>query len=606
MIVTDEINVKEINKRIESIYKYLNKHKEYLNRLNVFPVPDGDTGLNMVLTIQGAMANMKNFESQSISPGEYLKNFTEQMLLNSRGCSGVILSLFAQGFAQIVENNDFSKENIYKAIETGCRKAYEGTDNPQEGTMLTLMRALKEKYFELMPEEDDPVVIFSKTIPYLREVLDKTTEMLPVLKRAGVIDSGAAGFVVIIQGINREFQHNGLGLNSMPVPTMLKIGRTTRKHINIRLSRFKKSQIAPFILNIDSSKIQSSRLQEILQNAKKIINNFHFDHINNKNALRDKIIDDLEEIDSSWNPDIKQKYCTEFILETNKNVSENSIKELISPYGESIMIINTENKFKVHIHTNKPDSVFSAVSEFGELVFTKVDDMKKQHRNFISEDVIDYQREKSIFCIVSGKGFAEILEKLGADDILYYGKNKPSVNQLVKKLNNLKAKNIIVAPDDNDILMALKYAVSLCKSNVYIIESDNPVSLISMMMGISKEYDIITMFETAMNNLNTIKFCGIARATRDALSEKGAPIKKNHYFTVYQKKIILSNSNLEQLIFETIKELSKGESLITLYKGLHSEKENGLTEKLKKQFPEFEFEEYYGGQHNYNYYITFE
>jgi len=606
MIVVDEINVKEINKRIESIYKYLNKHKEYLNRLNVFPVPDGDTGLNMVLTIQEAMANMKNLESQSILPGEYFRNFTEQMLLYSRGCSGVILSLFAQGFAQVVANNDFSKENIYKAIENGYRKAYEGTENPQEGTMLTLMRALKEKYFELMNEEDDPIVIFSRTIPYLKEVLIKTTEMHPVLKRAGVIDSGAAGFYVIIQGISREFQHNGLILNGISVPTMLKIGRVTRKHISIKLSRFKKSQIAPFILNIDSSKIQNSRLQEILQNVKKIINNFHIDHINNKNALREKIIDDLEEIDSSWNPEIKQKYCTEFILESDNLISEERLKELISPYGDSLIIITAGNKFKVHIHTNKPDSVFAAVSEYGELVFTKVDDMIKQHRNFISEDVIDYQREKSIFCIVSGKGFAEILEKLGADDILCYGKNKPSVNQLVKKLNNLKAKNIIAAPDDSDILMALKYAVSLCKSNVYIVESDNPVSLISMLMGISKDYDIITMFETAMKNFNSIKYCGIAQATRNSISENGTQIKKNDFFTVYQKKIILSNPNLEQLMFETIKELTKGENLITLYKGTRSEKQNSLTEKLKKQFPDIEFEEYYGGQYNYNYYITFE
>ncbi|MBP7731072.1 MAG: DAK2 domain-containing protein [Bacteroidales bacterium] len=604
--MTDEISVKEINKRIESIYKYLNKHKEYLNRLNVFPVPDGDTGLNMVLTIQGAMANMKNLESQSILPGEYLKNFTEQMLLNSRGCSGVILSLFAQGFAQVVANNDFSKENIYKAIENGCHKAYEGTENPQEGTMLTLMRALKEKYFELMNEEDDPVVIFSRTIPYLKEVLIKTTEMHPVLKRAGVIDSGAAGFFVIIQGISREFQHNGLILNGIPVPTMLKIGRATRKHISIKLSRFKKSQIAPFILNIDSSKIQNSRLQEILQNVKNIFNNFHTDHINNKNNLREKIIDDLEEINSSWDPEIKQKYCTEFIFESDNLISEERLKELISPYGDSLIIINAGNKFKVHIHTNKPDSVFSAVSEYGELVFTKVDDMKKQHRNFISDDVIDYQREKSIFCIVSGKGFAEILEKLGADDILCYGKNKPSVNQLVKKLDNLKAKNIIAAPDDKDILMALKYAVSLCKSNVYIVESDNPISLIGMLMGISKDYDIITMFETAMNNLNTIKFCGIAQATRNSVSENGTQIKKNDFFTVYKRKIILSNPGLEQLIFETIKELAKGESLITLYKGIRSEKQNSLIENLKKQFPDIEFEEYYGGQYNYNYYITFE
>ncbi len=186
-----------INEIIENIHRYLNKHKEYINSLNVFPVPDGDTGLNMVLTIQGAIAHMKDNGKTEKNSGEYLKDFAEQMLLNSRGCSGVILSLFAQGFTQITANNDFSKENIYRAIENGYRNAYEGTENPREGTMLTIMRALKEKYAQLMEKEDNPLAIIQQTIPYLKEVLSQTPEMLPVLKKAGVVDSGGAGYYFV-------------------------------------------------------------------------------------------------------------------------------------------------------------------------------------------------------------------------------------------------------------------------------------------------------------------------------------------------------------------------------------------------------------------------
>jgi len=602
-----EINVNEINERIENIHRYLNKHKEYLNGLNVFPVPDGDTGLNMVLTIQGAMASMKNFENQSMSPGEYLKNFAEQMLLHSRGCSGVILSLFMQGFAETVANDDFSKENVYKALENGCRNAYEGTENPREGTMLTLMRALKEKYGELMEQEDDPIVIISKTIPYLKEVLDKTPEMLPVLKQAGVIDSGGAGFVVFIQGINRELQHNGFSTNGLPVPILLKIGETTRKYIAKGLSKFRNTSFAHLVSSIDFSKIQNSRLREILQNVRKATTNLSVNnHVNNKKKLQETLIDELEEINNLWNPDIKQKYCTEFVLESDKVISREQLREMLAPFGDSLIVLQAGNKFKVHIHTNKPDDIFDKVKQYGELVFTKVDDMKKQHRNFISDDVIDYRRDKSIYCIVSGKGFAEILQKLGADDILCYGKNKPSVDQLVKGLDNLKAKNIIVAADDGDILMALKYAVSLCKSNVYIVESDNPIDLIGMMMGISKDYDIMTLFDEAMKSIHTIPFCGIARANRQVLADSGKPVKKNDYFAVYKKKIILSNPNMEELAIEAVNQLANGYGLVTLYKGLPSRKNNGLVDRLKEQFPDIDFEEYYGGQYNYNYYITFE
>jgi dihydroxyacetone kinase-like predicted kinase len=392
----------------------LNKHKEYLNGLNVFPVPDGDTGLNMVLTIQGAMASMKNFENQSMSPGEYLKNFAEQMLLHSRGCSGVILSLFMQGFAETVANDDFSKENVYKALENGCRNAYEGTENPREGTMLTLMRALKEKYGELMEQEDDPIVIIGKTIPYLKEVLDKTPEMLPVLKQAGVIDSGGAGFVVFIQGVCREFQHNGFGANGLPVPILLKIGETTRKYIAKGLSKFRNTPFAHLVSSIDFSRIQNNRLREILQNVRKATTNLSVNnHVNNKKKLQEKLIDELEEINNLWNPDIKQKYCTEFVLESDKVISREQLREMLAPFGDSLIVLQAGNKFKVHIHTNKPDDIFDKVKQYGELVFTKVDDMKKQHRNFISDDVIDYRRDKSIYCIVSGKGFAEILQKIG-------------------------------------------------------------------------------------------------------------------------------------------------------------------------------------------------
>ena len=607
LVETTEVsfNVESINEIIENIHRYLNKHKEYINSLNVFPVPDGDTGLNMVLTIQGAIVQMKNNGRTEKNSGEYLKDFAEQMLLNSRGCSGVILSLFAQGFTQITANNDFSKENIYRAIENGYRNAYEGTENPREGTMLTIMRALKERYAQLMGnKEENPLAIMQQTIPYLKEVLDQTPEMLPVLKKAGVVDSGGAGFIILLEGIDKELSQ--LAVNGISLSSLLRIGRTTRKLLRKRLSELRKSPFAPLILNIDFSRIQNSRLVETLQSARNLLGNIHLNHNNGKTLNREKLIDELQEIDDSWNPEIKNKYCTEFVLESDVITSKDQLKEKIAHYGDSLIIINSNNKYKVHIHTNKPNDLFDDVSKFGSLLFTKVDDMKKQHRNFLSEDVLDYERDKSVFCIVSGKGFADILKNLGADDILCYGKNKPSVNQLVKGLNNLKAKNIIAASDDSDILMALKYAASLCKSNVYIVESDNPISLVSMLMNISKDYDINTIFDEAMNSIHNIPFCGIARSSRNVTTENGAPVNKNDYFTVYKKKIILANKNLDELLFDTVRQLSTEGSLITLYKGADMKKENSFIERLRSKFPDRDFEEYFGGQYKYSYYITFE
>ena len=594
----------EIEERIENIYRYLHRHKEYINRLNVFPVPDGDTGLNMTLTIQGALANMHNYEKESISTGEYLKNFAEQMLLNSRGCSGVILSLYCQGISQVIENGNFSNDNIFKALENGYNNAYEGTEDPKEGTILTLMREFKEKYGEIMKEENDPAIIIKKCIPCLKEVLKKTPDMLPVLKQAGVVDSGGAGFLIILQGIYRELKMNELSISSLPVSIILNINRTTKKFLNNKLSNLTKKSFVTLFLNYDTEKMQNIRMLNIIENVRHFINNLQ----SNGNKLLNKkaIINDLEDMKNSWNPEIKLKYCTEFVLETNKISSKEEIKEIIGEYGDSLIILNSGDKYKVHIHTDKPESVFKDISKYGELIFTKVDDMKKQHRNLISNDTIDYEREKCVFCIVSGKGFAEILKELGADDVFCYGKNKPSVERIVKELNRLRTKNIIVAADDKDILMALKYAASLSKSNVNIVESNNVISLISMMMNISKELDITTTFESIMNNLNNIRFCGIASAVRDTTTEDGKKVNKKDFFTVYNGKIILSDKNIEILINNTIKKLIKEESLITIYKGIPAKKEKNFIPKLKKSFPDFEFEEYYGGQYQYNYYITFE
>ena len=593
-----------IRERIENIYKYLHRHKEYINRLNVFPVPDGDTGLNMTLTIQGALANMHNYEKESISTGEYLKNFSEQMLLNSRGCSGVILSLYCQGISQVIENNDFSKDNIFKAIENGYKNAYEGTENPKEGTMLTLMREFKEKYGEMMEEDDDPSSIMKKCIPYLKEVLNKTPDMLPVLKQAGVVDSGGAGFLIILQGINRELNFNELVPRSLPVSIILNINKATKKYLNGKFANFNKNSIAALLANIDIDKLHNLRLHNIIEDVKRFINNLQ----SNGNKLLNKkaIINDLEGMKNSWNPEIKLKYCTEFILETDKISSKEQIKEIIGEYGDSLIILNSGDKYKVHIHTDKPESVFKDASKYGELIFTKVDDMKKQHRNLISNDTIDYEREKGVFCIVSGKGFAEILKKLGADDVFCYGKNKPSVERIVKELNRLRTKNIIVAADDKDILMALKYAASLSKSNVHIVEADNVIALIGMMMNISKELDITTTLESIMNRLDDIRFCTIARAVRDTTTEDGKKVNKNDFFTIYNGKIIHSDKNIDMLITNTIKKLIKEESLVSIYKGVPAKNEKNLIPKLKKSFPDLEFEEYYGGQYQYHYYITFE
>lgn len=592
--------ISEIKQLFDNISEYFWRHKEYVNRLNVFPVPDGDTGLNIALTIQGALSNIPGNLPDTILAGEYLKLISDNMLLNSRGCSGVILSLFFEGITEVLENNDFSRENILRAIERGCITAYKGTDNPREGTMLTLMSELKKKYSEIMTTKENPLEIIIDCIPHLREVLDKTPDMLPILKQSGVVDSGGAGFLILLEGLEREFNSRKIP-ETLPLFAALRINSVVKNLLVKRFSHKKRSNTGTLVQNLGAGNITNTRLHKIIYNVQQYLKNRTHNH-NNKYRAREALIKDTKEFESSWNPDIRYRYCTELTVSSDKDIDSQALKEQIINYGDSLIISGRGNTFKIHIHTNKPDSVIKDISLFGNIIFRKVDDMKKQHRNFISFDSIEYENEQSVFCIVSGEGFKKILQSLGADYVYDYGKRKPSVKKLVDLLNSLKSKNIIAAPDDGDILMTLKYAASLCKANVFIVESKNPISLISLLMGKTNEINNTNfLFRDRINN---IKHFMISKAAKDS-SVDDIPIKKGDFFVIYDSKIILSGRELKDVAAQAINKLLNDESIITVYKGLHV-KGNNLAAGLKNKFPGLEFEEYYGGQTQYLYYLTLE
>ena len=592
--------ISEIKQLFDNISEYFWRHKEYVNRLNVFPVPDGDTGLNIALTIQGALSNIPGNLPDTILAGEYLKLISDNMLLNSRGCSGVILSLFFEGITEVLENNDFSRENILKAIEKGCVTAYKGTDNPREGTMLTLMSELKKKYSEIMTIKENPLELIIDCIPHLKETLDKTPDMLPILKQAGVVDSGGAGFLILLEGLEREFSSRKIP-ETLPLSVALKINSLLKDLLVKRYLRKKRSDTGTLVQNLGAGNITNARLHNIVHNVQQYLKNRTHNH-NNKYQAREALIKDTKEFESSWNPDIRYRYCTELTVSSDKNIDSQALKEQIINYGDSLIISGRGNTYKIHIHTNKPDSVIKDISLFGNIISRKVDDMKKQHRNFISFDSIEYENEQSVFCIVSGEGFKKILQNLGADYVYDYGKRKPSVKKLVDLLNSLKSKNVIAAPDDRDILMTLKYAASLCKANVFIVESKDAISLISLLMGKTNKINNTNFL--SRDRINNIKHFMISKAAKES-SIDDIPIKKGDFFVICDNKIILTGRELKDVATKAINKLLNDESIITVYNGLHV-KGNKLAAGLKNKFPGLEFEEYYGGQTQYLYYLTLE
>ena len=581
----------------------LSSQKNAINNLNVFPVPDGDTGLNMTLTIQGALNILKNYNLEVLNIQDYLKHFANGLMLNSRGCSGVILALFAKGIVDtlqsISELDEITNSNVSYALKNGYKLAFQETTNPCEGTILTMMKVFSESFSKLAKNNKNPVEIIKNTTPILEETLDKTPEMLPILKKAGVVDSGAMGFLILIKGMVIGLEYNGILIKSLlNIATILAINKYIRSIVAKKKHRKKINLIKTIISNLPPKNVNNISLANII----KQFNNLTQKGRNNTNT--ETIIQNTDDLAKSWNPDFLYRYCTEFIL-NSKKINRDFLHTKFENFGDSIIILQSGNCFKVHIHTNKPKSIFKLCSNYGEISSTKIDDMKKQHRNLISEDKTFYEKDKAVLLIVNGDGFAEILKGLGATDILLYGKNKPSVNHIQNALIKTRAKNIIVAADDKDILASIKSAITLCKSNIELIESKDIIQIISMMFNYSSIIDVMNNAQLMRKNLYNINYCKIAKSTRD-FEEENIFINKGDYFTLYQNKILFADTKILEVVKQSISKIKNNESLITLYSGKMTQKDNRIMSILKTKFKNIDIEKYYGGQLRYNYYITFE
>ncbi len=593
----------QINTILNNALSLLSREKNVINNLNVFPVPDGDTGLNMTLTLQGALNSLKNYNLNTLNIQEYLKYFAHGMILNSRGCSGVILALFCKGVSdslQLPENLDnISNNELANAFWNGYESAFQETANPAEGTILTMMKVLSKYYAKYATNNSEAISIIKKTIPALEETLEKTPEMLPVLKKAGVVDSGALGFLVLIKGLATELEYNGSLLKHlMTTAHTLAISKYVHSFVTKKKYGKQNRLIKTIIANFPPKNINNLSLANIIR----LFNNFM--QKKGSHSLANMIIQESEDLYNSWNPDIRYKYCTEFILEGNKITSEELHLQL-EPWGDNLLIIRSNNSFKIHIHTNKPKPLIKLCAEFGEISSTKVDDMKKQHRNLISEDKAYYNKDNAVLLIVNGEGFAKILKGLGATDILVYKRIKPSVTHIKNALIKTRAKNIITAADDSDILTSLKSAIAFCKSNIELIETQDIMSIINMMYNYSNNADIIQNSMKIRENLESIKFCKIAQAKREYYGDS-LIVKRGDFFTIYKNKILLCATQIDKVIIESISKILGSESLITLYSGRMEIRGEKILSQLQSEFKGIDFETYYGGQNKFNFYITFE
>lgn len=528
----------------------LRKNIEIVNNLNVFPVPDGDTGTNMKMTFDSGLSTLTWDKDEGI--GSVSEKFAQGMLLGARGNSGVILSQIFKGISNgLIGKETVNAMELGQAFSEGVKQSYMAVRKPVEGTILTVFREATEKANDNTNIKTSIEDYFNNFLNEGEKVLKKTPELLPILKEAGVIDSGGAGLIYIIKGM---------------------IGDSTDENITY------------------SNEVEEKKPTQI----KRIV-------FNEKGEL-------------------DYAYCTEFLLQLQPkkvNIETFDIQEIISKLeemnGDSIVTIKDGDIVKVHVHTKHPGAVFELAQEYGEFISVKVENMAIQHNETTIENNYKVSKHKDVAIITVAKdaGFANLFKEMGADYIVDGGQSmNPSSNDFLKAFDSVNADNIIVLPNNSNIILACNQAKELYKkSNVYIV----PTKTLGEGYSALALYDPSETLENAISTFESQEECvttiEITKSVREA-ALNGIDIHKDDYIAISGKAMLSSSKDY----FETIKEsLSKTldnreRSIITVFMGIDTkeEDEEKIANFINENYQNIEVYFLYTNQDIYNFIIVLE
>lgn len=518
---------------------WLKEQQAFIDSLNVFPVPDGDTGTNMYLTFLDAVKAVKKIETNDVSA--ISEALARGALMGARGNSGVILSQLIRGF-QVAnkKNKTFSTANLAESLRKASEIAYQGVLKPVEGTILTVSRKAAEGAEIALENNLDLVGMMESTIAYAQEALNKTPELLPALKDAGVVDAGGQGYLTILEGMlkglvgEKDFKTSELEL--------VKVSRTTAAA-----------------------------------------------------------------------PELKYVYCTEILIDLKADKGINEIRSELESYGDSLLVVGTEDFVKVHIHTNHPGIILEYGLKLGSLSDIKIDNMQLQSAEKIEKQEAETRKEymtkkKGIIAVGQGEGIKKIFEELGVDIVISGGQSmNPSINDFVTAINNINSMEIVILPNNKNIISAAEQAASLTDKKIAVIPTRSIPQAIASLMAYDEDTDLDELKEMMTDEIDNVKCIEITRAVKDS-KVNGMEIKEGDVIAIYNQDIRTLGTDYNQVIIELIKEIHEDEELVTLLFGEDVCEEEAL--ELKKELEDnFEFEEievYNGQQPLYPYIISLE
>ena len=522
----------------------LRTNADEVNRLNVFPVPDGDTGDNMRMTIESGFAAIENVNTDYIA--DVMKLFSQGMLIGARGNSGVILSQFFAGLAKGLESETKAgPEALAKALEMGVDKAYTAVMTPTEGTILTVAREAVEYAVSRLTADSTIKTLFADLVEEMRKSLDRTPETLSILKEAGVVDSGGAGLYYIMDGFNRV-------LNGEDVPDF-EISIPTEKASAPSISSFGPDSVMEY------GYCTEFLLQ--LQNAKTDIDNF-----------------DLE-----------------------------ALKSFLGEIGNSIVAFKNDSIVKVHVHTKEPEKVLGHARLFGEFITVKIENMSVQHNDSKDDtptpqistpetnDIPTEKKRYGMVAVSNGNGISEVFREFGVDQIVEGGQtNNPSTGDFLDAYEKINAEHIFVFPNNGNIILAAEQSAEIYeKAKIHVVPAKNTgagyVAVSSADLSADTPEEIIDSMLEAISRISTGY---VSPAIRDA-DINGVHISNGDTIGIVEKEIVISKPEKLDAIFGLAEKLlsSDEKSMLTVFYGKDSteDERNAMTAYLEEHFHSVEF-----------------
>ena len=527
----------------------LEKNRAYIDSLNVFPVPDGDTGTNMSMTMQSAVKEIQNCKGTNVS--DIAAAASLGALKGARGNSGVILSQILRGFARALSGKEeMAPENFAAALMTGTEAAYKAVMKPKEGTMLTVARMMAEAVAKEANEGANLYKLIDVMIDEGERALRLTPELLPVLKEAGVVDSGGKGLVTILRG---------------------------------------------FKMVIDGEDVDEYVLAPQMQDTAGITGG-------EEGA-------DLEALD-----DIEFGYCTEFfIIHLDESFSEadlDKLREKLMKIGDSVVVAYDSDFIKIHVHSNCPGKILQLALRLGEIDRIKIENMREQNRELLA-NMKKKEKENALVAVSISEGIDEVNKAIGVNNLISGGQTmNPSIDSITKAIRRANARNVFVLPNNSNIIMAAQQAAAISDRNVIVIPSKTMMQGLSAALAYSDDVDVETNTERMTAAIKQVLSGSVTYAVRDT-QFNGEKISQGDIIGLLDNVITKVGTSVDSVAVELLCSMieNKGDDcMATIFYGEGADEDSAqaVADAVNEKYPDAEITVQYGGQPLYYYYFSVE